>query len=176
MKRLLLGGCLSLLALSAHAGPFDQLERIETEHAQVQADRQAAAQQQWQAHRAAVEAREKAARQTRAVAHQKAAERAEAQRQAVAAENARLRSRAETREDEAHALEIEERKLRLQTLKAKADRSNDYIDAELRSSAAKADVVQSEADANRNISSGTKALLEDTGKASVNKSTRWFGH
>lgn len=176
MKRLLLGSCAALLALDVHAGPFDALERIETEHAQVQAERQAAAQRHWQERRAAAEARDKAARQASAAATKKAAERAAAQRQTVAAENARLRTRAEAREDEAHALAIEERKLRLQTLKAKADRSNEYIDAELRSSAAKADVVQSEADANRNISSGAKALLEDTGKARVNTSNKWFGN
>jgi hypothetical protein len=176
MKRLLFGSFSALLALGVHAGPFDQLERIETEHAQVQADRQAAAQRHWQERRAAAEARDKAARQASAAASKRAAERAAAQRQAAATENARLRTRAEAREDEAHALDIEERKLKLQTLKAKADRSNDYIDAELRSSAAKADVVQSEADANRTISSGTRALLEDTGKASVNKSNKWFGN
>ena len=176
MNRLLIGSCTLLLALDAQAGPFDQLQQIETEHAQAQADRHAAAQRHWQERQAAAEARDKAARQASAIAHKKAAERAAAQRQAAATENQRLRTRAEAREDEAHALAIEERKLRLQTLKAKADRSNDYIDAELRSRAAKADVVQSEADANRNISSGTKALLEDTGTASVNKSNKWVGN
>jgi hypothetical protein len=36
--------------------------------------------------------------------------------------------------------------------------------------------VQSKADATRNVSAGTKSLLEDTGKADVNRSSKLFGN
>lgn len=60
--------------------------------------------------------------------------------------------REESFEDELRALELEERRLALQAKKAKVVRANDYIDAELRDSAARTDVIQSEADATRNVS------------------------
>ena len=73
------------------------------------------------------------------------------------------------------ALELEERRLALQAKRARTARANDYIDAELRDSAARTDVIQSEADSARNVTSGAKSLLEDTGKADVNRSSRLFG-
>ena len=112
---------------------------------------------------------------TQQVAQQAAAQKAAAQRQVQDAENQRVRSREESFEDELRALELEERRLELQAKRARAARANDYIDAELRESAAKTDVIQSDADALRNLSSGTKALLEDSGKAEVNRSNRLFG-
>lgn len=92
-----------------------------------------------------------------------------------AAEEKRQRTREESFEDELRALELEERRLALQAKKAKVVRANDYIDAELRDSAARTDVIQSEADATRNVSSGAKSLMEDTGEAEVNRSNSLFG-
>ena len=70
-------------------------------------------------------------------------------------------------EDQLRALEIEQKKLDLQSEQAKVARSNEYIDQDLKSEAAKTDFVQSQADANRNVSSGIKTLLEKTGDAEV---------
>ena len=96
------------------------------------------------------------------------------QRAAIEAENKRVRSREEAFEDELRALELEERRLELQAKRARTARANDYIDAELRDQAARTDVIQSEADSLRNVTSGTKALLEDAGQAEVNRSKRLF--
>jgi len=73
------------------------------------------------------------------------------------------------------ALELEERRLALQAKKAKVARANDYIDAELRDSAARTDVIQSNADSARNVTSGAKSLLEDSGKAEVKRAGSLFG-
>ncbi|MNC53026.1 hypothetical protein D3C75_1024060 [compost metagenome] len=86
-----------------------------------------------------------------------------------------MQTREEGFEDELRALELEERRLQLQAKKAQVARANDYIDAELRDSAARTDVIQSNADSARNVTSGTKSLLEDAGKAEVNRSNSLFG-
>ncbi|WP_422422845.1 DUF5384 family protein [Pseudomonas sp. GZD-222] len=174
MKHIVLGTALALSAMTATAGQFDQLYQIEQQTKQKEADleterlRQAAAAQQ------RAESREAAARQQRAAA-QRAASQAAAERQKVqAAEHKRVQTREEGFEDELRALELEERRLALQAKKAKVARANDYIDAELRDSAARTDVIQSNADASRNVTSGTKSLLEDAGKAEVNRSSKLF--
>jgi hypothetical protein len=70
-------------------------------------------------------------------------------------------------EDKLRALEIEERTLRLQADRGVVARENEYIDRDLQQRAAetditksRADVVRSEADANRSISTGIKTYLD----------------
>jgi hypothetical protein len=81
----------------------------------------------------------------------------------------------------------------LDMAKAKAKRANDFIDAQLKRDAAETDVVQSAADASRNVTSGVKNLmtsegkaketaadgvkskLSSEGKASEEKASSWFG-
>lgn len=168
---------LSLVATQAFGqSQFDQLHQIEVQQQQVDAAQQAEYRRQVAAAQAKTAASEAISRGNRLAAQKHAAERAAAERQAKVQDSNRLRARAENAEDEDRSLDIEERKLHLQALKAKTDRSNDYIDAELHNSAAKTDVIQSNADATRNVSSGAKALLEDSGKADVNRSTKWFGN
>ncbi|MGH8383373.1 DUF5384 family protein [Pseudomonas sp.] len=174
MKHIVLGTALALSAVTATAGQFDQLYQIEQQTKQTEAAleterlRQAAAAQQ------RAESREAAARQQRAAAQRAASQRAAEKQQAQAAEHKRVQTREEGFEDELRALELEERRLALQAKKAKVARANDYIDAELRDSAARTDVIQSNADASRNVTSGAKSLLEDAGKAEVNRSTKLF--
>jgi hypothetical protein len=175
MKYIVLGSALALLSLPALANQFDQLYQIEQETKQAQANAEAERIRQAAAEQASAEARDAANRRQRAAAQQAAAQQAAAKRQVQEAENQRVRSREESFEDELRALELEERRLELQAKRARTARANDYIDAELRESAAKTDVIQSDADASRNLSSGTKALLEDSGKAEVNRSNRLFG-
>jgi hypothetical protein len=175
MKHIVLGSALALLSLPALANQFDQLYQIEQETKQAQANAEAERIRQAAAEQASAEARDAANRRQRAAAQQAAAQQAAAKRQVQEAENQRVRSREESFEDELRALELEERRLELQAKRARTARANDYIDAELRESAAKTDVIQSDADASRNLSSGTKALLEDSGKAGVNRSNRLFG-
>lgn len=68
-------------------------------------------------------------------------------------------------EEELRLIQVEERRLELKAKKAKFERVNDYIDQELNSQAAQTDVIQSKADAMRNVSIGTKEYLQKTGNA-----------
>lgn len=66
-------------------------------------------------------------------------------------------------------LEIQSRKLELERQAARAKRENDFIDQDLKSQAAKTDVIQSEADVNRNLSIGGKELMQSEGKSREKK-------
>lgn len=176
MKRILLGSALAFLSLPVLAGQFDQLYEIEQQTKQAEANAEAERLRQAAADRQRAEAAATAARQQRAAAQKAEQQRVAARQQAQAVEEKRLRTREESYEDELRALELEERRLALQAKKAKVARANDYIDAELRDSAARTDVIQSEADATRNVSSGAKSLMEDAGKAEVNRSNSLFGN
>lgn len=157
-------------------GPFDQVHQIEAQQKQAVAAERAERDRQnalLDERRAAEWAAERKAQRT---AQQNSQRRAAEANKVRNIEQQRLRSRSEKIEDEANALELEERKLKLQTLKAKAARTDDYIDAELKERAAKTDVIQSNADATRDVSSGTRSLLQDTGKADVNRSNKLFGN
>jgi len=174
MKHIVLGTALALSAVTATAGQFDQLYQIEQQTKQKEADLEAERLRQAAAAQQRAESREAAARQQRAAAQRAASQRAAERQQAQAAEEKRVRTREEGFEDELRALELEERRLELQARKAKVARANDYIDAELRDSAARTDVIQSNADSARNVTSGAKSLLEDAGKAEVNRSGKLF--
>ena len=77
-------------------------------------------------------------------------------------------------EDELRKLAVEDRRLSLQEKKARADRANEYIDADLNREKARTDVVQSEADATRNVSQGQKELMTGAGKGAEAKGKSWF--
>ena len=175
MKHIVLGSVLALLAMPTLAGQFDNLYQIEQQTKQAEAAAEAERLRQAAAERSREEARSAADRRQRAVAQQAAQQRALEQRKTQETEHKRVQTREEGFEDELRALELEERRLALQAKRARTARANDYIDAELRDSAARTDVIQSEADSARNVTSGAKSLLEDTGKADVNRSSRLFG-
>ncbi|EOA7021212.1 DUF5384 family protein, partial [Escherichia coli] len=65
-------------------------------------------------------------------------------------------------------------KLALAKEEARVKRENEFIDQELKHKAAQTDVVQSEADANRNMTEGGRDLMKSVGKAEENKSDSWF--
>jgi hypothetical protein len=174
MKGIVVASALALLSLPVQANQFDQLHMIEQQTKQAELNAETERLRQAAAAQARAEAQAAASRRERAAAQQAAAAKAAAQRQAQEQEHKRLRTREESFEDELRAMELEERRLELQAKRAKAARANDYIDAELRESAARTDVIQSDADATRNVTSGAKALLEDTGAAEVNRSKRLF--
>ncbi|WP_223541559.1 DUF5384 family protein [Pseudomonas sp. BF-RE-26] len=175
MKHIVLGSVLALLAMPTLAGQFDNLYQIEQQTKQAEAAAEAERIRQTAAERSREEARSAADRRQRAVAQQAAQQRALEQRKTQELEHKRVQTREEGFEDELRALELEERRLALQAKRARTARANDYIDAELRDSAARTDVIQSEADSARNVTSGAKSLLEDSGKAEVNRSSRLFG-
>jgi len=77
-------------------------------------------------------------------------------------------------EDELRSLEIQKQKLALAREEARVKRENEFIDQELKSKAAQTDVIQSNADSNRNISEGGRDLMKSEGKAREKKASSWF--
>jgi multidrug resistance efflux pump len=111
------------------------------------------------------------AEQARIAEQQRQAAAAQAKRDAAAAEQARIAAKDKARnqafEDEQRALDLEERKASVAGSRAHAKRANDYIDADLKKKNAQTDVIQSEADANRNISKGAGDMLSGVGKGAA---------
>ncbi|HCO8236585.1 DUF5384 family protein [Escherichia fergusonii] len=77
-------------------------------------------------------------------------------------------------ENELRSLEIQKLKLALAREEARVKRENDFIDQELKNKAAQTDILQSNADANRNISEGGKELMKSTGKAKEKEASGFF--
>ncbi|MCE3121611.1 DUF5384 family protein, partial [Escherichia coli] len=77
-------------------------------------------------------------------------------------------------ENELRSLEIQKLKLALAREEARVKRENDFIDQELKNKAAQTDILQSNADANRNISEGGKELMKSTGKAKEKEASGIF--
>jgi len=168
MKRLILLPLVGLLSFPAYADPAltSQINAVHAAELEQQRARDAE-EAKWRA--------ETERRQADEAARQERAERAR-----VAAAKARAdelksdKQRDQVYEDKLRDLEIQQRAIALQKEQKRANREDDFIDEELHMHKAQADVVQSNADANRNVSEGTKSLLTDTGKAEVKESSRWF--
>jgi hypothetical protein len=132
----------------------------------------------WVAERDREIQKERQRRANAAAAANKKAAAAAAERQArqdkLDAEATKDKKRDQNYEDELRSLEIQKQKLALAKEEARVKRENEYIDQELKHKAAQTDVVQSEADATRNISEGGRDLMKSTGKAEENKSDSWF--
>jgi hypothetical protein len=79
------------------------------------------------------------------------------QQRYVAARADKLRDQVYT--DQLRSIQIQEEQTQLEMDKAKADRANAYIDQDLARDKAQTDVIQSNADANRNVSVGIKTYL-----------------
>ncbi len=113
---------------------------------------------------------------------QKAAAALAAQRQeAIAARNKQReeealsnKKRDQAYEDQLRAIDLQEKTLKIEAEKARVARSNEYIDQELKEKAAQTDVIKSQADSNRDLSEGTKTLLEKTGDAEVKSQSGLF--
>lgn len=102
-----------------------------------------------------------------------AAER-KSQREKIEVEANADKKRDQGYDDELRSLEIQKQKLALAREDARTKRENDYIDQELKNQAAHTDVIQSNADSNRNISEGGKDLMKSEGKAREKKVSGWF--
>ncbi|MEO3991749.1 DUF5384 family protein [Pseudocitrobacter cyperus] len=178
MKKIFLFIALSALSGNALSSSLqDQLSAV------AQAEQQGKAEEQkrhddWVAERNKEIQQEKQRRANAAAAANKKAAAAAAERQArqdkLDAEAAKDKHRDQSYEDELRSLEIQKQKLALAKEEARVKRENEYIDQELKHKAAQTDVVQSEADANRNISEGGRDLMKSAGKAEENKSDSWF--
>ncbi|MDX8001107.1 hypothetical protein FE394_18410 [Xenorhabdus sp. Reich] len=178
VKGILISSLLVTLSTPVFASSLqDQLAVI----AQAENEGKAEEQRQHEAQQAKLE---RAARAEREKKQKEAAARANkikkqeairaAEKQKVIAEAKVDKKRDQDYEDELRKLEIEMKKLELEKRSARVKRENDYIDQELKTQAAKTDVIQSEADVNRNLSTGGKALLESEGRAREKKSSSWF--
>lgn len=178
MKKLFLFILLSGLANSAFASSLqDQLSAVAAAEQQGKVEEQKK-HDDWVAQRDREIQQEKQRRANAVAAANKKAAAAQAARQArqdkLDAEAAVDKKRDQGYEDELRSLEIQKQKLALAKEEARVKRENEYIDQELKHKAAQTDVVQSEADANRNISEGGRDLMKSAGKAEENKSDSWF--
>ncbi len=86
---------------------------------------------------------------------------------------AKEKQRNQAYEDEQRKMVLEEKRLELDMKKARVKRADDFIDSELNREKARTDVVQSEADATRNVSQGAKNMMTGIGKGEENKSKGW---
>lgn len=76
----------------------------------------------------------------------------------------RDRARNQAYEDEMRRMDIQERKAGIAAQRAQASCSNDYIDQDLKRKGAQTDVIQSQADANRNLSVGARDMMQGVGQ------------
>ncbi|EME6641524.1 DUF5384 family protein [Salmonella enterica subsp. enterica serovar Cerro] len=88
-----------------------------------------------------------------------------ARREKIEAEVKADKTRDQGYEDELRSLEIQKQKLALAREEARVKRENEFIDQELKNKAAQTDVIQSNADSNRNMSEGGRDLMKSEGKA-----------
>jgi hypothetical protein len=111
---------------------------------------------------------EQAAREERAAAQQRAAQAAREHARAAAAKSARDEAVADKRRDQQYEdrlrdLAVRGKELELKRLEARTKREDEFIDRELAHQRAETDVVQSQADANRDVASGAKTFLQQSG-------------
>jgi hypothetical protein len=187
MKKIVLTAAISLFVLAASPANAqsmqDQLKALESAENDIKA-KQEARRQEYQRQQEAQAAQERVKRaeeqarmekqreedaRNRRIASEKAEAIAKQQREAAAKE----RDKKEAYNDELKRMALEEKQLELQVKKAKVKRADDYIDQELNREKAKTDVIQSDADANRNVSTGAKNMMTGIGKGEENKTKGW---
>ncbi|WP_265474214.1 DUF5384 family protein [Mergibacter septicus] len=122
----------------------------------------------------AVVAAEEAGKRAAAQAREKAKREAKKKEERAYGEYIADKRRDQAYEDQLRLLQLEEMKLELERKKARVKREDDFIEQELKREAAKTDVIQSDADARRNISKGTETLLIKEGEARVKKESGFF--
>jgi hypothetical protein len=153
--------------LKALKSAQDQNDEANWDAARAQAERERQEEEKKQAQiRAAERAREERVKE------------AAAQEKAKNDERLKDKARIQAQEDEEHALEMEQKRAKVEETKAisaaKAARAKDYVDADLSKQKAETDVIQSNADANRNISEGAKELQTGIGKGAEAAGKSWF--
>lgn len=178
MKKILLCAILTMLSSTAFASSLqDQLSAV-AEAEQQGKNEEKKEHDEWVAERNREIQQEKQRRANAQAAANKKAAAVAAERKArqdkLDADAATDKKRDQGYEDELRSLEIQKQKLALAKEEARVKRENEFIDQELKRSAAHTDVVQSEADANRNMSEGGRDLMKSVGKAEENKSDSWF--
>lgn len=135
----------------------DDYEAVQMEAAEAQAERERQAEERRQAE---IRAAQRAQDERRRAAAAKA--------QAENDERLRDKARLQTMQEEEHSLDIELKRAKVAEAKAlsaaRAQRANEFVDADVAKQKAEADVVQSQADATRNVSEGLKEFQTGAGK------------
>ena len=83
----------------------------------------------------------------------------------MAAQRHAERNRDRLYQDQLRTMELEQRRLQVQRLRAQTAREGDFIDRELKRIDAETEMLKSLADSNRNVSEGTKSYLTKAGDA-----------
>jgi uncharacterized iron-regulated membrane protein len=164
----MVGGFGYALCFAQTSSLTDQINAVSAAQDQEQAA-QAAAQAEQQAEERAEEARQQALEEQHLAAQPAAQRRQDAAAAAAAAAVAAENKRQQDFQDEQQELVIAQQKIDLQEQQTIADRENDIINHTLKQQDAQTDLVQSQADSTRDIASGTKTLLQDTGQAELKK-------
>lgn len=184
IRKSLLAACLMTSALADAQTMQEQLNNLNAAQNQIQAAEQARqadmARQQYEAQQQAEKrAAQQRAQQQKAQAEQRAQQQ---EREAKAEQAVRERKyeqqkdkeREQAYQDKLRQQELEAREADLAMKKAKAKRADDFAQQELNREKAKTDVIQSEADATRNLSEGGKNLLTGQGQGAANANSGWF--
>jgi len=184
IKKSVLTVCLLASAVVGAQTQQEQLNNLNAAQNQILSAEQARqadiARQQYEAQQQA----EKRAAQQRAQQQKIQAEQLaiQKQREAAAEEAARERKyeqqkdkdREQAYQDKLRQQEIEAREADLAMKKAKAKRADDFAEQALNREKAQTDVIQSEADATRNISEGSKNLQTGQGQGAAKANSGWF--
>jgi hypothetical protein len=160
-------------AAMAQTNLSDQINAVNSAVTQQRTDeeaQEAAQQEQYQQQQAA----EQRAADQRARSETAARAAAQARQTKIDAARQAREAKDEAYQDQLRDLDLQQKKLELQAQQTAVNRENDMIDQKLKHDAAETDLVQSKADANRNVSQGEKSLMQDTGTAAVKKSSSWF--
>ncbi|EFH8234308.1 DUF5384 family protein [Escherichia coli] len=174
MKKVFLCAILASLSYPAIASSLqDQLSAVAEAEQQGKNEEQRQ-HDEWVAERNREIQQEKQRRANAQAAANKRAANKKARQDKLDAEATADKKRDQSYEDELRSLEIQKQKLALAKEEARVKRENEFIDQELKHKAAQTDVVQSEADANRNMTEGGRDLMKSVGKAEENKSDSWF--
>lgn len=174
MKKVFLCAILASLSYPAIASSLqDQLSAVAEAEQQGKNEEQRQ-HDEWVAERNREIQQEKQRRANAQAAANKRAANKKARQDKLDAEASADKKRDQSYEDELRSLEIQKQKLALAKEEARVKRENEFIDQEQKHKAAQTDVVQSEADANRNMTEGGRDLMKSVGKAEENKSDSWF--
>ncbi|HCR85795.1 MAG TPA: hypothetical protein DIV86_03870 [Alphaproteobacteria bacterium] len=157
MRYIVLTLTLGLISTSAYSQSLaDQINAVDKSYQHEQSSAEAANRKAIAAERA-----RKVEAQAREAAKQKAQD--------------KLLKRDLSYEDELRKVELENLKLELQARRTRVERSNEFIDQELKEQAAGTDLIQSNADAVRNISDGVKEKMKSQGRAEEKKAKGFWG-
>lgn len=155
----------------AAPNPFENAIRVNEQIKQEKAQRLAKEEAQRQAQLAAQRAHEQKMAKIAAAQRAKQAAAQAAARQAK--ENERLADKARDQgyEDELRALALEEKRMELAhkkaMLEAQSKAADKYVEQDLNVRKAATDVIQSQADANRNVTEGIRDNLQKNGDAQI---------